>query len=91
MNVIPICTSFRAISDIRTGRVVCARAERSGCRSVGLRWFEVDRTSTVLMVLFSAGSGRCGTCSAAVEDGDGLVKSASANDQRAFSLFVTCL
>ena len=25
------------------------------------------------------------------EDGNGLVKSASANDQRAFSLFVTCL
>ena len=53
----------RAISDFQTGRVVCARAERSGCRSVGLRWFEIDRTSTVVMVLFSAGSGRYGTCS----------------------------
>ena len=80
---------IRAISDFQTGRVVCARAERSGCRSVSLRWFEVDRTSTVLMVLFRQ-EVDC-SASAATEDGDGLGKAASANDQRAFSLVVTCL
>ena len=60
-----------AISDIQTGRDVSARAERLGCRSVSLRWFEADRTSTVLMVLFSAGSGLCGICRATEDGGMG--------------------